>query len=115
MVSYDEIAKNNFNLLPSHYVSDPTAEQRNISEKIKETNDLTAQWSEPKKLDTTLTVHMRRRTLEEKLEAIHQIYEWLYIYKEKGVSGLENKRICKKNQYSFEKNAKLFVNIKNLR
>ena len=59
---------------------------------------------------------MRRRTLEEKLEAIrlveagysprsvsdrlhighHQIYEWLYIYKEKGVSGLENKRICKK-------------------
>ena len=55
---------------------------------------------------------MRRRTLEEKLEAIrlveegnsprsvsdrlhighHQIYEWLYIYKEKGVSGLENKR-----------------------
>ena len=77
---------------------------------------------------------MRRRTLEEKLEAIrlveegnsarsvsdrlhighHQIYEWLYIYKEKGVCGLENKRICKKNQYSFEKNAKLFVNIKNL-
>ena len=45
---------------------------------------------------------MRRRTLEEKLEAIHQIYEWLYIYKEKGVSGLENKRICKKNQYSFQ-------------
>ena len=44
----------------------------------------------------------------------HQIYEWLYIYKEKGVSGLENKRICKKNQYSFKKNAKLFVNIKNL-
>ena len=57
---------------------------------------------------------MRRRTLEEKLEAIrlveagnsarsvsdrlhighHQIYEWLYIYKEKGVCGLENKRIC---------------------
>ena len=36
----------------------------------------------------------------------HQIYEWLYIYKEKGVSGLENKRICQKNQYSFEKNAK---------
>ena len=54
---------------------------------------------------------MRRRTLEEKLEAIrlveegdsprsvsdrlhighHQIYEWLYIYKEKGVCGLENK------------------------
>ena len=77
---------------------------------------------------------MRRRTLEEKLEAIrsveagnsprsvsdrlhighHQIYEWLSIYKEKGVSGLENKRICKKNQYSFKKNAKLFVNIKNL-
>ena len=77
---------------------------------------------------------MRRRTLEEKLEAIrlveegnsarsvsdrlhighHQIYEWLYIYKEKGVSGLKNKRICKKNQYSFKKNAKLFVNIKNL-
>ena len=45
---------------------------------------------------------MRRRTLEEKLEAIHQIYEWLYIYKEKGVSGLDNKRICKKNQYSFQ-------------
>ena len=45
---------------------------------------------------------MRRRTLEEKLEAIHQIYEWLYIYKEKGVSGLENKRIYKKNQYSFQ-------------
>lgn len=43
MVSYYEIAKNNFNLLPSHYVSDPTAEQRNISEKIKEINELTAQ------------------------------------------------------------------------
>ena len=43
MVSYDEIAKNNCNLLPSHYVSDPTAEQRNISEKIKEINELTAQ------------------------------------------------------------------------
>ena len=70
---------------------------------------------------------MRRRTLEEKLEAIrlveagnsprsvsdrlhighHQIYEWLYIYKEKGVSGLENKRICKKNQYSFEKKCEI--------
>lgn len=43
MVSYEEIAQNNFNLLPSHYVSDPTAEQRNISEKIKEINELTAQ------------------------------------------------------------------------
>ena len=61
---------------------------------------------------------MRRRTLEEKLEAIrlveegnsprsvsdrlhighHQIYEWLYIYKEKGVSGLENKRICRSHR-----------------
>ena len=50
---------------------------------------------------------MRRRTLEEKLEAIHQIYEWLSIYKEKGVSGLENKRICKKNQYSFEKRCEI--------
>ena len=70
---------------------------------------------------------MRRRTLEEKLEAIrlveegnsprsvsdrlhighHQIYEWLYIYKEKGVCGLENKRICKKNQYSFEKKCEI--------
>ena len=37
----------------------------------------------------------------------HQIYEWLYIYKEKGVSGLENKRICKKNQYSFEKKCEI--------
>ena len=70
---------------------------------------------------------MRRRTLEEKLEAIrlveagnsprsvsdrlhighHQIYEWLYIYKEKGICGLENKRICKKNQYSFEKKCEI--------
>ena len=78
-------------------------------------------------MDTTLTVHMRRRTLEEKLEAIrlveegnsprsvsdrlhighHQIYEWLSIYKEKGVSGLENKRICQKNQYSFEKKCEI--------
>ena len=61
---------------------------------------------------------MRRRTLEEEVEAIrlvedgnsarsvsdrlhighHQMYEWLSIYKEKGVSGLEKKRICKKNQ-----------------
>ena len=77
---------------------------------------------------------MRRRTLEEKLEAIrlveegnsarsvsdrlhighHQIYEWLYIYKEKGVSGLENKRICKKTSIHLKKDAKLFVNIKNL-
>ena len=45
---------------------------------------------------------MRRRTLEEKLEAIHQIYEWLYIYKEKGVCGLENKRICKKTSIHFK-------------
>ena len=30
-------------------------------------------WSEPTKLDTTLTVHMRRRTLEEKLEAIRLV------------------------------------------
>ena len=29
--------------------------------------------SEPTKLDTTLTVHMRRRTLEEKLEAIRLV------------------------------------------
>ena len=78
-------------------------------------------------MDTTLTVHIRRRTLEEKLEAIrlveegdsprsvsdrlhighHQIYEWSYIYKEKGVCGLENKRICKKNQYSFEKKCEI--------
>ena len=70
---------------------------------------------------------MRRRTLEEKLEAIrlveegnsarsvsdrlhighHQIYEWLYIYKEKGASGLENKRICRKNQFSFEKKCEI--------
>ena len=32
-------------------------------------------WSEPTKLDTTLTVHMRRRTLEEKLEAIRLLEE----------------------------------------
>ena len=70
---------------------------------------------------------MRRRALEEKLEAIrlveegnsarsvsdrlkirqNQIYDWLYIYKEKGVCGLENKRICKKNQYSFEKKCEI--------
>ena len=63
---------------------------------------------------------MRRRTLEEKLETIklveagnsprsvsdrlhighHQIYEWLSIYKEKGVSGLENKRfrVCRERE-----------------
>ena len=29
----------------------------------------------PPKLDTTLTVHMRRRTLEEKLEAIRLVEE----------------------------------------
>lgn len=43
VVSYEELAKNNFNLLPSHYVSDPTAEQRSIAEKIKEINELAAQ------------------------------------------------------------------------
>ena len=70
---------------------------------------------------------MRRRTVEEKLEAIrlveegasprsvsdhlhighHQIYEWLAIYKEKGVSGLENRRNCRKNQYSFEEKCQI--------
>lgn len=43
VVSHEEIAQNNFNLMPSNYVSDPTAEQRNIAEKIKEINELTAQ------------------------------------------------------------------------
>lgn len=43
VVSHEEIARNNFNLLPGQYVSDPTAEQRNIAEKIKEINELTAQ------------------------------------------------------------------------
>jgi hypothetical protein len=43
VVSHDEIALNNFNLLPSHYVSDPMAQQRNIAEKIREINELTAQ------------------------------------------------------------------------
>ena len=43
VVSHEEIALNNFKLLPSHYVSSPTAEQRNIAEKIKEINELTAQ------------------------------------------------------------------------
>ena len=43
VVSHEEIARNRFNLLPSHYVSDPTAEQRIIVEKIKEINELTAQ------------------------------------------------------------------------
>ena len=76
---------------------------------------------------------MRRRTLEEKLEAIrlveegnsprsvsdrlhighHQIYEWLYIYKEKGASGLENKRICRKNQFSFEKKCEIIREYQN--
>ena len=43
VVSHEEIARNGFNLLPGHYVSDPTAEQRIIAEKIKEINELTAQ------------------------------------------------------------------------
>ena len=43
VVSHEEIARNGFNLLPSHYVSDPTAEQRIIAEKINEINKLTAQ------------------------------------------------------------------------
>ena len=43
VVSHEEIARNGFNLLPGHYVSDPTAEQRIVAEKIKEINDLTAQ------------------------------------------------------------------------
>ena len=43
MVSHEEIAMKNFNLYPEQYVSDPTAEQRNIAEKIKEINELTAQ------------------------------------------------------------------------
>lgn len=43
VVSHEEIARNDFNLLPSHYVSDPTAEQRSIAEKINEINELTAQ------------------------------------------------------------------------
>lgn len=70
---------------------------------------------------------MRRRTVEEKLEAIrlveegvsprsvsdrlhighHQSYEWLAIYKEKGASGLENKRNCRRNQYSFDEKCKI--------
>lgn len=70
---------------------------------------------------------MRRRTLEEKLEAIrlveegnsprsvtdrlhighHQIYEWLHIYKEKGVAGLANKRTSRKNRLSFEEKCKI--------
>lgn len=43
VVNHEEIARNGFNLLPGHYVSDPTAEQRIIAEKIKEINELTAQ------------------------------------------------------------------------
>lgn len=43
---YEEIAEHNFDLLPSHYVSDPTSEQRVISEKIKEINELTARMRE---------------------------------------------------------------------
>ena len=43
VVSHEEIARNEFNLLPGHYVSDPTAEQRIVAEKIKEINELTAQ------------------------------------------------------------------------
>lgn len=70
---------------------------------------------------------MRRRTVEEKLEAIrlveegasprsvsdrlhighHQIYEWLAIYKEKGAAGLENKRNFHKNQYSYEEKCRI--------
>lgn len=70
---------------------------------------------------------MRRRTVEEKLEAIrlveegasprsvsdrlhighHQIYEWLAVYKLKGASGLENKRNCRKNQLPFEEKCKI--------
>lgn len=46
VVEYDEIANNDFNLLPSHYVNDPTAEQRAITEKIKEINELTARMKE---------------------------------------------------------------------
>lgn len=43
VVSHEEIARNGFNLLPSLYVSDPTAEQRIIAKKINEINELTAQ------------------------------------------------------------------------
>ena len=43
VVSHEEIIRNGFNLLPSLYVSDPTAEQRIIAEKINEINELTAQ------------------------------------------------------------------------
>lgn len=43
VVSHEEIAQNNFNLLPSHYVTDPTAQQRSIAKKIKEINELTSQ------------------------------------------------------------------------
>ena len=46
VVEYEEIAEHNFDLLPSHYVSDPTSEQRVISEKIKEINELTVRMRE---------------------------------------------------------------------
>lgn len=46
VVDVEEIAERDFDLLPSHYVSDPTSEQRAISEKIKEINELTARMRE---------------------------------------------------------------------
>lgn len=46
VVDVEEIAEHDFDLLPSHYVSDSTSEQRAISEKIKEINELTARMRE---------------------------------------------------------------------
>ena len=57
---------------------------------------------------TVIRIHERDKIFCDRLHiGHHQIYEWLYVYKEKGVSGLENKRICKKNQYSFEKKCEI--------
>ena len=45
-VSYDEIANNLFNLLPSQYVSNRRLEQRALEEKVQRINELTVKMKE---------------------------------------------------------------------
>ena len=76
---------------------------------------------------------MKRRSVEEKLQAIklveagnsarsvadklhtghHQIYEWLALYKEKGIAGLENKRTTRHNRLSYEEKCKIIREFEN--
>lgn len=77
---------------------------------------------------------MKRHTLEEKLKAIqmvesgmsprqvskqmqlghHSLYEWLSIYRERGICGLKNQIGRRKRQLSFEEKKKIVLECQNL-